>query len=227
MPAINIEVPLRTSATRRRGSPEQPQLDRPPTGTTEIDSILLQGHKRLPIVPEPLDTFAIGGFKEASSCVGFAGKAGPRVGTRRRFASESRLRCPDRHAMLRRTRNSSAVNATPDSITEAPRRSIDHSQYVVARLQNSNRLGATQLGGELALLINAAARTVKVGQIGRDAIYAAPVAVDGVFNGSLDLLLQILIPFEMTCSNCKFHRYLLLFLPNSRAIASPSLRRRW
>ncbi len=127
--------------------------------------------------------------------------------------------------MLGRACNSLTMNLPSDAVSETPGRAIHHSHKIVAPLQDKDRPSPPHIGRDLAQFVNATSRTVHVGQIDRNAIYAAPVTVNSVFDTSFDLLVQILIHHYTTCSNVDFHRYLLaLFRVRPLEVQSP---RRW
>ncbi len=72
------------------------------------------------------------------------------------------------------------------SIAEALGRSIDHRLKVITSLQNQDGPRSTDICGHLAEFIDAASRTVQIGLVYRNSIYAIPVAIDGELNASLD-----------------------------------------
>jgi hypothetical protein len=116
-----------------------------------------------------------------------------------------KLSLADRFAVFWRARSPAAMDTPLDAISESAGRSIHYSQEVIAGLRDRDRSGASHVGGDLASFVDAAARPVQVREVNRDPIHLALVAVNSEPDGSLNLFLKILVPYDVACSNSDFH----------------------
>ncbi len=103
------------------------------------------------------------------------------------------------------------VDAPADQNAQATGGVTDRFQKIAASLRNQNRSDPAHIGGHLAQFVNATSWTVQVREARRNAPDSALVTVYGVVNSPFDQLPQIVVPFEIACSNSDFHISLLSF----------------